>query len=576
MLDLLIQGGTLVDGTGAPRRQGDVGIRDGRIVAVGEVNEEAKRVVDATGLVVAPGFIDSHTHFDAQVFWDGAVTPSPQHGVTTIVGGNCGFSVAPLSDESGPYLMRMLARVEGIPVEALEEGVPWSWRSFDEYLSALEGKLAVNAAFMVGHSAIRRAVMAEDAITREATADELAAMQRLLAESLEAGGLGFSSTLAPTHNDDNGVPVPSRWASHDEIVALCRTVRDHEGTTLEFIPGVGVFNDEQVELMTEMSLAANRPLNWNVLVVQSFTEPVWRAQLEVSDRAAAKGAKVVALTPSQVMALRLNFRSGFILDTLPGWPEVISLPLEEKKKVLADPEKRAELDARANSDEAGVMRALAVWGNATITETFTEANEKYEGRKVGEIAEELGKTPFDTLVDICLSEDLQTTFSPFIPGDDDASWKMRAETWLDDRTIVGASDAGAHLDMINTFMCTTSLLGAGVREKGLVTLEQAVEQLTRVPAEHYGLKNRGVLTEGAHADVTIFDPATVGPHEMGTQHDLPAGAGRLYAEANGIAHVIVGGVEILTDGKLTGASPGTVLRSGRDTDTVEVPGGAAA
>jgi N-acyl-D-aspartate/D-glutamate deacylase len=222
------------------------------------------------------------------------------------------------------------------------------------------------------------------------------------------------------------------------------------------------------------------------------------------------------------------------------------------------------------------MRALAVWENATITETFSEANARYEGRKVGEIAAELGKSPFDALVDIALDEALQTTFAPFIPGDDEASWKMRAEAWLDERTIVGASDAGAHLDMINTFMCTTSLLAGGVRERGLITLEQAVEQLTRVPAEHYGLRERGVLAEGHHADVTIFDPDTVAPREVRTQADLPAGATRLYAEAEGIARVIVGGVEILTDGKLTGARPGTVLRSGRDTDTVEVPGGAEA
>jgi N-acyl-D-aspartate/D-glutamate deacylase len=276
------------------------------------------------------------------------------------------------------------------------------------------------------------------------------------------------------------------------------------------------------------------------------------------------------------MALRLNFRTGFILDTLPGWAEVIALPHEEKKKVLADPARRAELDARANSEEAGVMRALAIWQNATITETFTEANRAYEGRKVGEIAETLGRSPFDALVDIALSEDLRTTFSPFIPGDDDASWKMRAEAWLDDRTIIGASDAGAHLDMINTFMCTTALLGDGVRERGLISLEQAVEQLTRVPATHYGLRERGLIAEGYHADITLFDPASVGPHPMHTRPDLPAGAGRLYAEADGIAHVIVGGVEIYADGELTGATPGHVLRSGRDTETVEVPGGATA
>jgi N-acyl-D-aspartate/D-glutamate deacylase len=350
-------------------------------------------------------------------------------------------------------------------------------------------------------------------------------------------------------------------------------VRDYPGTTLEFIPGVGVFSAEQMALMTEMSLSANRPLNWNVLVVQSFNENAWRAQLAASDYAAERGATVVALTPSQVMALRLNLDTGFIFDTFPGWAPIISLPRAEKMKRLADPTLRAQLEAGAHSDAAGVLRALAVWENMTLAETFTAANKSYQGRKLGEVAAELGKKPFDAMLDIAISEDLRTSFEPFIPGDDDASWKLRSDVWRDPRTLVGASDAGAHLDMINTFMCTTALLGPAVREKGLISLEEAVRQLTDVPARHYGLRERGRLEPGWHADITIFDPVRVGPGPIHTRSDLPEGAARLYADAYGIEHVFVNGSEIVRSGELTGRRPGRILRSGRDTETVTVPGG---
>jgi N-acyl-D-aspartate/D-glutamate deacylase len=568
MLDTVLRGGIVIDGSGAAARQADVGIRDGRVAVIGDIDEDARETIDVSGKIVSPGFVDVHTHYDAQVFWDPAISPSCFHGVTTVVGGNCGFSVAPLTDESGPYLMRMLSRVEGMPLASLEEGVPWNWRSFAEYLDALEGKLALNAGFLVGHSAIRRAVMGEAAVGRAANASEVEAMQALLAESLEAGGLGFSSTQAATHNDLEGQPVPSRWAERDEFIALCRTVRDHPGTTLEFIPAIGVFAEEDMALMTDMSLAADRPLNWNVLVIQSFNEQGWRAQLAASDYAAERGAKVVALTPSQVMVLRLNFTSGFVLDSLPDWASVIALPHDEKMKALADPAVRKHLDERANSEEAGVMRAVAAWENMEIAETFTPENAALEGRMIGELAEELGKSPFDTLLDIALSENLKTSFKPIIPGDDDASWQMRKEAWLDPRTIVGASDAGAHLDMINTFAYSTALLGPAVREKSLMTLEEAIHQLTDVPARHYGLIERGRLEPGWHADITVFDPDDVGLGEIYTRRDLPRDEVRLYADAFGIERVFVNGTEIVRDGELTGARPGTILRSGRDSETV--------
>lgn len=568
MLDIKISGGTVVDGTGAPARDASVGIRDGRVVAVGDVGESARQEIDARGQVVSPGFIDIHTHYDAQVFWDPGLTPSSVHGVTTVIGGNCGFTIAPLVPEAGEYLMRMLARVEGMPLESLAQGVPWNWRSFGEYLDRIDGTLAINAGFLVGHSALRRVVMGERAVGEEATPQQIEAMAALLGESLAAGGLGFSSSLSPTHNDGDGNPVPSRSATHDELLAMARVVRQHPGTTVELLPGVGEFDEKNRELMIRMSLEANRPLNWNVLICNAMIPQLAEAQLAVSDEAAARGARVVALTLAQVMTMRVNLRTGFLFDTLPGWAEVIGMPLAERIRAFADPAVRRRLEAGATSEGAGIFGFLARWHELTVDETFAAENAGLAGRKVGEIAAAQGKTPFDAMLDIAVADELRTSFMTQTFGDDEASWKMRADSWHDPRTIVGASDAGAHLDMIDTFACGTALLGAAVRDRRLMRLEDAIQQLTQAPAELYGIRDRGVLRPGARADVVVFDPDTIGVGPVHTRYDLPGGAGRLYAEAEGIAHVLVNGVEIVRGKELTGQRPGTLLRSGRDTDTV--------
>ncbi len=576
MLDVVIRGGTVIDGSGGPARRADVGIRDGRITAIGDVDEEARNSIDASGRVVAPGFVDVHTHYDAQVFWDGTLSPSSYHGVTSVVGGNCGFSIAPLSPDAAEYLMRMLARVEGMPLSSLREGVPWDWKSFGDYLDRIEGRVAVNAGFMVGHSALRRVVMGERAVGNEAEPEELARMVALLRESLEQGGLGFSSTISQTHNDGDGRPVPSRHASREELLALAGAVRDFPGTTLEFLPGLGEFSDEQMKLMTDLSLAANRPLNWNVLAPSSANEALVAQQLSASDFARERGATVVALTVPQPVTVRINLHAGFVFDALHGWADLFQLPIEERKRELRDPAKRARLDADARSEKSGVLRALAVWENMTIDQTHSEVNAKYRGRRIGEIALELGVSPFDAMIDIALADDLLTSFVPPSGGDDPASWKLRGETWLDDRTVIGASDAGAHLDMIDTFAFSTQVLGRGVREHALLPVEEAVRQLTDVPARLYGLRERGRLEPGWHADIVVFDATTVGSGPVYTRFDLPTGAGRLYADAIGIEHVLVNGIEIVRAGQSTGERPGSVLRSGLDTETVEVPGGAQA
>jgi len=567
MLDLLIRGADVVDGTGAPRRRADVGVRDGRIVAVGDVSDDATNVIDADGLVVTPGFVDIHTHYDAQVLWDPAVTPSPLHGVTTVVGGNCGFTIAPVEPSETDYLTRMLARVEGMPLESLVAGVSYDWRSFGEYLDRVDGATAVNAGFLVGHSAIRRCVMGDDAVGKPASQEQIEAMQRLLAESITAGGLGFSSSWAPTHNDADGNPVPSRAATKDELLALCEVTGRHEGTTLEFIPAVGGFEQEHLELMADMSRTANRPLNWNVLVpTAQRADHAWK-MLEAGDYAASHGGRVLALTLPDTMKTYLSFKSGFVLDALPGWAKTMALPPDEKMRALSDPAERKRLLEGSQSPEAGMLRGLANWTAMEVSQTFAPENEGLAGRTVGDIARERGQEPFDVLCDIVVADELRTVLCPPVRGNDPETWQLRRDIWRDPRAVVGASDAGAHLDMLSTFNYSTAMLRA-VREHDLMPLEEAVALLTDRQARLYGVRERGRIADGWHADLVVLDPETVAPGPISWRNDLPAGAGRLYGEAEGIARVIVNGTEIVRDGELTGATPGTVLRSGRDTETV--------
>jgi N-acyl-D-aspartate/D-glutamate deacylase len=577
VLDLLLRGGLVIDGTGAPGRTADVGVRGGRVVALdppGAADEPAARIIDATGLVVAPGFVDLHTHYDAQLSWDPHATPSPLHGVTTVFGGNCGFSLAPAGPEHADYLMRMMARVEGMPLDALASGLSWDWTSFADWMDRLEGRLGVNAGFLVGHSALRRAVMGDAATSDTATGDQVAAMSALLDAALAHGAMGLSSSYAPTHNDGDGRPVPSRAAAHGELLDLASAVRGHPGTTLELIlaGSLNRFDDDEVALMAALSAAADRPLNWNVLGVSALDPDGWRHQLAASDAAAARGGHVVALTMPHLMRIRLSFLSGFVLDALPRWSDVIALPVPERIAALRDPEVRRRLDEGAHSPDAGLLSGLANWKILEIAETFAPENAAYEGRTVADIAAETGADPFDVLLDIVCADELRTGLRPPAFGDGDADWAERAEAWRDPRTIVGASDAGAHLDMMCGAIYSTSLLGDAVRQRGLLSLEEAVRQLTTVPARLYGLRDRGELRQGAWADLVVFDPTTVGHGPERTRRDLPGGAPRLYADATGIEHVQVNGVEIVVGGQLREATPGALLRSGRDTATVSARG----
>jgi len=563
MFDLLIKNGQVVDGTGAAARSADVGVKDGRIGEIGALNGPARQTIDAAGQVVAPGFIDVHTHYDAQVFWDPTLSPSSYHGVTTVFGGNCGFSIAPLSPEAAPYLLRMLARVEGMPEVSLREGVPWNWRTFGEYLGQIEGNVGLNVGFMCGHSAIRRVVMGERAVGEKATAEELARMKELLSASLGEGAMGFSTTVSVSHNDAEGQPVPSRHADREELLELAGVCRDFPGTSLEIIPAVGEFGEREWSLMTDMSLAADRTINWNALSVAPGNQAQLESQIAASDYARQRGARVVGLASVYPASMRLNFYSGFVFDMLDGWAEVFRLPLAERIAHLQDPANRRELDRRGRSRQSGAMRRAAMWENFIVGESRDKAA---AGRRIGEVAAERGVEPIDAILDVAIADELRTIFTLPSTAQDAESWARRGALWQDQRTVVGASDAGAHLDMLDAFAFSTHLLAAA-REHQLMSVEAAVHLLTQSPARFLGLKERGELKAGWHADIVVFDPASVGAGDAYVRNDLPGGEMRLYAEASGVSHVIVNGVPIVAGGVHTGALPGRVLRSGRDTQT---------
>ncbi|MBV9660567.1 MAG: amidohydrolase family protein [Acidimicrobiales bacterium] len=570
MIDLVIRNGLVADGTGQRAEVRDVAISDGRIAGLGRVDATAAREVDAQGKVVCPGFVDIHTHYDAQVFWDPHLTPSSLYGITTVIGGNCGFTIAPLPEAASErdYLMKMLARVEAMPIESLRTGVPWDWTTFDGYLSRLDGHVGVNVGFMVGHSTLRRIAMGPDAVRRECTAAELSAMDRLLRESLDAGALGFSSSGTRAHNDADGVPVPSRHAAREEILALAATVGRTEGTVIQWNPTVAhAFTDDDVELMVDMTAIAGRSLNWNVLSVSSASLASAGDLLRAADAAKEKGGRIVAVAGASSNGSRLSLGSGFVFDVFPGWEPVMSLTLPEKIEALRDPALRAELRKNA-AREDNQLRAFADWPALRVYEVISPENEQYQGRTFGEIGEEQGRDPWDVMWEIAFADGLMTRFGTDAPVLTDDDWKARAEIWPASRVVVGASDAGAHVDMIASFDYPARVLAEMVRRRALLPLEEAVRMLADAPARLYGLRGRGQLREGWAADVVVFDPRTIDVSPPAIRTDLPGGAGRLYSTPTGVEHVFVNGVETVRNGELVGGAAGQVLRSGRDTESV--------
>ena len=566
MFDTILAGGTVLDGSGTPGVSADVGIRDGRIAAVGKLGRAARRVIDVAGLAVTPGFVDVHTHYDAQILWDPLATPSNLHGVTSIIGGNCGFSIAPISPRDADYVTRMLAKVEGIPLAALQAGLDFGWTSFGEYLDRMEGRLGLNAGFLAGHSTLRRVAMGERAVGGGASAADLERMRALLRASLAEGALGFSSTWHLVHNDGDGNPVPSRAADAEELVALAGELAAFPGTMLEFTPGVyGEWGERETGVMIAMSRAARQPINWNPARVRESDPATLERQLEPGSRAAQAGARIVGLFYPFPNSTEVSLSTARIYETIPGWEELMQLPIAGRMRQLSEPAVRQRLLAGA-ARATGPARFACNWEALRFERIVHPELRGLIGSSAGELGRVQGKSAFDAYLDLALADQLRTYVGYPVDADDDASWALRVAAMRDPRTVVGGTDAGAHVDSICNANLPTRLIAEYVRGRQLLGLEEAVRLTTDLPARFYGLRDRGRIAVGWHADLAVFDPAMVGARPLEERHDLPAGAARLYSDVIGMRHVFVNGVEVVGHGVATGALPGVVLRGGRATE----------
>jgi len=551
--DLLIRGGLIVDGTGRPGRRGDVAVRDGRIGAVGAAGEGAFRVIDATDLVVAPGFWDIHTHYDVQLLWDPIATSSCWHGVTTVVIGNCGFSVAPCRPQDQDYLVRTLARLEGMDVGVLSHTLPWAWGTFGEYLDALDAVLGVNVIPQVGHMAVRRYVMGEEASRRAARSEEVAQMRGLVVDALEAGAFGFSTSRAGNHWDGDGQPVPSRAATVEEYMTL---VAEMARLPVGFVQLLAPqFTWEQ---LAQAAQVARRPLCLNAIVQQMHKPEAWKEDLARMLEMRARGFSFFAQGHCQAHDFEVTFQSTDVFDRYPTWKSVLEQPHDRKKALLRDPATRQKLKAEMSAEKASLVPLT--WDRFLLVRSATGRYRQYEGQRVEAIAEAMGKHPLDAALDIAVDEDLATHLRVLDARNLDPQAML--EILRTPHIVPGPSDAGAHvLRGVNTGF-PTRLLGHWVRERHALTLEEAVCRLSSLPAQEMGVTDRGTLEAGKAADITIFDPRTVASTDRLFANDLPGGGKRLIQHAAGVEYLIVNGCVTMQRGQPTGDRAGATLRSG--------------
>lgn len=537
--EVVIRGGTVIDGTGAPGRSADVAITGGVISEIGE-SLRGGRTLDASGLVVTPGFIDIHTHYDAQVFWDPSLTPSAFHGVTTVIAGNCGFSIAPVREPLVPLLARTLQHVEDMSLDTLTVGVPWEeFETFPEYLSAVAHRgTALNYGCYVGHTALRLWAMGEEGYERAPTDAELAAMVEQVASSMEAGAIGFATSSSPTHNGDAGRPVPSRLADLDELRALAAPLRDAGRGVVAMLPG-GVFTNEEVfGLQAELG----RPITWTALLTIAGV-PYHEKVIAEHDEARARGIEVWPQVSCRPLVFQINLEEPFTLNIRPSFQALMGASREERLAAYRDPAWRAT----AWEDLSGRTGVLPFnWPALSVAESV--ARPDLVGRKVVELAEEQGVTPLDVVLDLSLADDLQTRFWSVLMNDDPdgIAWLLPR-----DGVLIGLADSGAHVSQLCDACFATDLLGNWVREREVMPLERAVHKLTGEPAAVFGLPDRGLIEVGRAADLAVFDPDTVAPGPLRRLRDFPADGERLTADApEGMVHTLVNGVAIRVDGEM--------------------------
>ena len=554
--DLVVRGGTLFDGTGAPARAGDLGIRGGKITDVGEVRGSARHTIDATGCAVAPGFVDIHTHYDAQIFWDRMLSISPWHGVTSVVMGNCGFGIAPTRPSHRELILRTLENVEGMSFEALQAGVgaAWPFETFPEYLDAIEKRgVAINVGALVGHTPVRMYVLGEESTERDATEEEVRQMARIVEDAVRAGAIGFATSKSPTHVGYAGRPVPSRAASLQEIEALAAGLGRVGKGVMQATVGRGFFIHELAGIQRQ----TGRTISWTALLTGTMGPDGHRKVMAEHEKLAAQGVTVVPQVACRPLNFEYQWKAPFPFESMALFKPVSAADFEGKKRIYADPEFRAAFRA-----ESGHRLIAGKWEDTLITVCPTDPS--LEERSVAEVAKERGIHPVDLALDLGLASNLEARFRvAALNTDEDAVAELLGYPGV----VLGLSDAGAHASQLCDACFSTHLLSRFVRERNSLSLEEAVRHLTSRPAEVFGIEGRGRLAPGLAGDVVVFEPESVSCSPLRRVNDQPGGADRLVSEARGIRNVVVNGVVIREDGKdcvdPEGPLPGRILRGGK-------------
>ncbi|MCH2170088.1 amidohydrolase family protein [Myxococcota bacterium] len=558
--DLVIRNAKVVDGTGLPAFRADVGIRGERIARIGRIEEDAARVIDAEGLVLAPGFIDIHTHYDVQLDWDPTASPASWHGVTTVLVGNCGFTLAPAKPEDVDWLAGMLSRVEGMSRDALNEGLRFEGGGFADYWKRFDNRLGVNVGSYVGHSAVRRYVMGDDASERAATAEEIEAMKELVRQGMREGAIGFSTSQVELHVGEDGREVPSNHATADEIVDLCSVLAEFGHGAVEIISKTFAsgYDEADRELILRMHEASGRPVELGPLFPNGDAPEGWQQALDFVAEAREQGARIHPQFMTNRSGFHLKLSDTFAFDELPTWREALCLSGDERVSRLRDPAVREQLRAEWDSPEA---RNISMsWRTLEVQSVHDPAYEDRVGRTVAELAEELGTDPLDTFLDLSIEDGLETWWTRRTnPRADEFVNQVTREAFRNPLVMSGSSDGGAHLATFVGADYTTRLIMDWVPD--VLTLEDAVYRLTGMPANVHGLRDRGVIREGAYADLVIFNPDALAVGESRLVTDFPADSSRFVVDAEGYVATIVNGQVCMDHGKYTGSTSGHVIRS---------------
>jgi len=562
MYDLVVKNGMVVDGSGGARYRADVAVQGGKIVKIGRVNEKSRQTIDAQGHVVSPGFVDGHTHMDAQVFWDPIGSCSCYHGVTSVVMGNCGFTLAPCKQEQADLVFRSLERAEDLSRDAMLAGIDWTWETFPEFLDAVDNlPKGINYAGYIGHSALRTYVMGERAFTDEATEDDLKGMQALVKEAMHAGAVGFSTSRTFNHITADDRPVASRLANWDEVRAIVNAVGE-TGKGIFEIAGEAPGRDperirEYHTRLRDLAVESGVTQTWGMFSIRVAPD-FWRPYFDLLDETAAAGGRMFAQVHSRGLNNIMSFESNLPYDNWDMWRDIRALPLAEQQAKLSDPAIKAKLVEIANQDYSGPRIVGAELRPPNWDLVFPMDDMVYDKPSMAEIARQRGVNPVELMIDMALERDLKMFFRTPIANEnmDDVLEMMKHP-----RSVVTFSDSGAHVSQIMDSSLQTHLLSYWVREKQALTLEEAVRQITYNPATLWGLHDRGLLREGMAADMVVFDPDTVGPRLPEVVNDLPAGAQRLKQTADGILNTVVNGEILLTNNEYGGAESGRLLRS---------------